>query len=118
MGTHPIFESDFDCLTEKMAYLGFMPLANRVLVQRAAAVTKSAGGIMLPKSSLQKQNIATVLAVGEGSLTEAGKLVPLTVAVGEKVLLPEFGGMEVELEGEKYLLFRDLDFLGKVEADA
>ena len=53
-----------------MAYRGFMPLANRVLVQRAAAVTKSAGGIMLPESSLQKQNIATVLAVGEGSLTE------------------------------------------------
>ena len=42
----------------------------------------------------------------------------MTVAVGEKVLLPEFGGMEVELEGEKYLLFRDLDFLGKMEADA
>ena len=56
--------------SEKMAYRGFMPLANRVLVQRAAAVTKSAGGIMLPESSLQKQNIATVLAVGEGALTE------------------------------------------------
>ena len=45
-------------------------------------------------------------------------MVPLTVAVGEKVLLPEFGGMEVELEGEKYLLFRDLDFLGKMESEA
>ena len=62
-----IYSSNF---SEKMAYRGFMPLANRVLVQRAAAVTKSAGGIMLPESSLQKRNIATVLAVGEGALTE------------------------------------------------
>ena len=53
-----------------MAYRGFLPLANRVLVQRAVASAKTAGGIMLPESSVQKQNVGTVLAVGEGALTE------------------------------------------------
>merc|ERR1711976_150370 len=116
MGTHPIFESDFDCLTASifiMAFRGFLPLMNRCLVRRAVAETKTAGGIMLPETSQSKLNIGEVLAVGEGLRLENGTLVPMSVSVGEKVLLPEFGGSEVELEGEKYMLYRDLDFLGK-----
>merc|ERR1712228_176044 len=121
MGTHPIFESDFDCLTEDfsiMAFRGFLPLANRCLIRRAVAETKSAGGIMLPESSQTKLNIGKVMAVGEGFTKEDGQLIPLTVAVGENVLLPEFGGTEIDLQGEKFMIYRDLDFLGKMEDDA
>merc|ERR1711937_647267 len=120
MGTHPIFESDFDCLTEfrmslARAFRGFTPFANRVLIKRAEAVTKTAGGIMLPETAQTKLNIREVIAHGEGFMNEKGDLTPLAVELGDKVLLPEFGGMEIDLEGEKFQLYRDLDFLGKME---
>merc|ERR1712227_186678 len=105
-------------INRTMAFRGFLPLANRCLVRRMDAVTKTAGGIMLPESSQTKLNFGTVLAVGDGARKENGELVPMSVAVGEKVMLPEFGGTDVELEGEKFVLYRDLDFLGKMEADA
>merc|ERR1712050_463436 len=116
MGTHPIFESDFDCLTEvlkKMAYRGFRPLMDRVLVKRVLAETKSAGGILLPETSQKALPIGEVLACGEGFRKEDGSLHPLTVAVGEKVLLPEFGGQKITLGEEEFDLFRDAEFLGK-----
>merc|ERR1711970_179315 len=115
MGTHPIFESDFDCLTEKltkMAYRGFKPLFDRVLVQRVVAETKSKGGILLPGAA-KELPIAKVLSVGEGLRLEDGAVRPLNVAVGDKVLLPEFGGQKIKLGEEEYDLYRDAEFLGK-----
>merc|ERR1712241_745177 len=115
MGTHPIFESDFDCLTEKnerMAYRGFKPLFDRVLVQRVAAETKTKGGILLPGEAKQLP-IAKVLSVGEGLRMEDGSVRPLNVAVGERVLLPEFGGQKIKLGEDEFDLYRDAEFLGK-----
>merc|ERR1712242_94752 len=121
MGTHPIFESDFDCLTERemslaRAYRGFLPLANRVLVKRAETVTKTAGGIMLPETAQAKLNVGEIVAHGEGYVDEKGKLHPLAVELGQKVLMPEFGGTEVTIGGEKLQLYRDQDFLGVLES--
>merc|ERR1711892_255540 len=121
MGTHPIFESDFDCLTEiqtmslSRAYRGFRPLANRVLVRLDEAVTVSKGGIMLPVDSQSKLNIGTVIAHGKGYVDENAKLQPLIVTVDQRVMLPEFGGTEVLVGDEKLYLYRDLDFLGTIE---
>lgn len=86
-----------------MGYLqaaNFRPLLNRVLIQRLAAETKTKAGIMLPEKSLGKVLQGTVVSVGPGSRLENGTVVPTAVAVGDKVLLPEYGGTKVNLNDE------------------
>jgi len=96
-----------------MAFRGFRPLMDRVLVQRVQAQTKTAGGILLPESSQKTLPIGKILACGEGFRMEDGSLHPLSVSVGEKVLLPEFGGQKIKLNEEEFDLYRDAEFLGK-----
>ncbi|KAG7467226.1 hypothetical protein MATL_G00151100 [Megalops atlanticus] len=96
-----------------MAFRKFLPLFDRVLVERLAAETVTKGGIMLPEKSQGKVLQATVMAVGPGSVNKNGKLLPVSVNVGEKVLLPEYGGTKVILDDKEYFLFRDGDILGK-----
>lgn len=91
----------------------FVPLFDRVLVQRFAAETKTKGGVLLPEKAVGKVLEATVVAVGPGSRSEKGDLIPPSVNAGDKVLLPEFGGTKVTLEDTDYFLFRDGDILGK-----
>uniref|UniRef100_A0A8C5EAW9 10 kDa heat shock protein, mitochondrial n=1 Tax=Gouania willdenowi TaxID=441366 RepID=A0A8C5EAW9_GOUWI len=93
----------------KYAFRKFLPLFDRVLVERLMAETKTKGGIMLPDKAQGKVLQATVVAVGPGK----GVVQPLSVKVGEKVLLPEYGGTKVVLEDKDYFLFRDGDILGK-----
>lgn len=85
-----------------------IPLADRVLVKRIEPLTKTAGGILLPDSAQTKEKEAEVVAVGPG--TEKNKI---TVAVGDKVLLPEYGGQTVKMGEDEYFLFRNDDILGK-----
>uniref|UniRef100_A0A3P8V0M2 10 kDa heat shock protein, mitochondrial n=1 Tax=Cynoglossus semilaevis TaxID=244447 RepID=A0A3P8V0M2_CYNSE len=92
------------------AFRKFLPLFDRVLVERFTAETVTKGGIMLPEKSQGKVLQAMVKAVGPGS---KGDLLPVSVKVGEKVLLPEYGGTKVVLEEKEYFLFRDGDILGK-----
>ncbi|XP_041118237.1 10 kDa heat shock protein, mitochondrial-like isoform X2 [Polyodon spathula] len=96
-----------------MAFRKFLPLFDRVLVERFAAETVSKGGIMLPEKSQGKVLQATVLAVGPGNRTKAGDLQPVSVKAGDRVLLPEYGGTKVTLDDKEYFLFRDGDILGK-----
>ncbi|XP_046903589.1 10 kDa heat shock protein, mitochondrial isoform X2 [Hypomesus transpacificus] len=96
-----------------MAFRRFLPMFDRVLVERVAAETVTKGGIMLPEKAQGKVLQATVLAVGPGSVNKNGDLQPVCVKVGEKVLLPEYGGTKVSLEDKDYFLFRDADILGK-----
>ncbi|XP_036396269.1 10 kDa heat shock protein, mitochondrial-like isoform X2 [Megalops cyprinoides] len=96
-----------------MAFRKFLPLFDRVLVERLAAEMVTKGGIMLPEKSQGKVLQATVMAVGPGSVNKNGNLLPVSVKVGEKVLLPEYGGTKVILEDKEYFLFRDGDILGK-----
>ncbi|KAJ8255248.1 hypothetical protein GJAV_G00202740 [Gymnothorax javanicus] len=96
-----------------MAFRKFLPLFDRVLVERLAAETVTKGGIMLPEKSQGKVLQATVVAVGPGSTNKNGEFQPISVKVGEKVLLPEYGGTKVILDDKDYFLFRDADILGK-----
>lgn len=93
----------------------FIPLFDRVLVERFAPELKTKGGIMLPEKSAGKVLDATVVAVGPGRIVESGKVVPVSVKVGDRVLLPEYGGTKVTLEEKEYFLFRDNDIMGKFE---
>uniref|UniRef100_A0A672I3T7 10 kDa heat shock protein, mitochondrial n=1 Tax=Salarias fasciatus TaxID=181472 RepID=A0A672I3T7_SALFA len=96
-----------------MAFRKFLPLFDRVLVERLTAETVTKGGIMLPEKSQGKVLQATVVAVGPGAVNQVRDTQPVSVKVGEKVLLPEYGGTKVVLEDKDYFLFRDADILGK-----
>jgi chaperonin GroES len=90
-----------------------VPIADRVLVKRVEHKTQTASGIYLPTE--QKVNEAEVISVGPGALDEAGKLLPMDVAVGDSVLLPEYGATLVTLGEEEFHLLRAADILGKFE---
>ncbi|RYP47469.1 hypothetical protein DL768_006441 [Monosporascus sp. mg162] len=91
-----------------------VPLLDRVLVQRVKAEAKTASGIFLPESSVKELNEAKVLAVGPGALSKDGQRVPMSVASGDRVLVPQFGGSPVKVGEEEYQLFRDSDILAKI----
>jgi len=91
-----------------------MPLLDRVLVQRVKAEAKTAGGIFLPETAVKELNEAKVLAVGPGALDRDGKRIPMGVAAGDKVLIPQFGGSPIKVGEEEYSLFRDHDILAKI----
>ncbi|XP_012288349.1 10 kDa heat shock protein, mitochondrial [Orussus abietinus] len=94
-----------------------IPLFDRVLIQRAEAITKTKGGIVLPEKAQAKVLRGTVVAVGPGSRNDKGDHVPLSIKVGDMVLLPEYGGTKVELEENKeFHLFREADILAKLES--
>ncbi|KAM9305574.1 10 kDa heat shock protein, mitochondrial [Gastrophryne carolinensis] len=95
------------------AFKNFLPLFDRVLVERFCQETVTKGGIMLPEKSQGKVLQATVVAVGEGSKGKNGENLPVSVTVGERVLLPEYGGTKIVLDDKEYFLFRDGDLLGK-----
>ncbi|XP_055485030.1 10 kDa heat shock protein, mitochondrial-like [Psammomys obesus] len=94
------------------AFRKFLPLFDRVLVERSAAETVAKGGTMLPEKSQGEVLQATVVAVGSGEKGKGGEIQPLSVKVGDKVL-PEYGGTKVVLDDKDYFLFRDGDILGK-----
>ncbi|XP_037058177.1 10 kDa heat shock protein, mitochondrial-like [Peromyscus leucopus] len=94
------------------AFRKFLPLFDRVLVERSAAETVTKGGIMFPEKSQGKVLQATVVAVGSGAKGKGGAIQPVSVKVGDKVL-PEYGGTKVVLDDKDYFLFRDGDILGK-----
>ena len=90
-----------------------IPLADRVLVKRSVAATQTAGGIYLPESAQKKENEGVVVEVGPGHREKDGSMTPVAVAVGDRVLLPEYGGHVVNLGDDELHLFRDQDILGK-----
>ncbi|KAJ9195161.1 hypothetical protein DTO166G4_3642 [Paecilomyces variotii] len=90
------------------------PLLDRVLVQRIKPEAKTASGIILPESSVKEINEASVLAVGPGAVDRNGNKIPVSVAPGDKVLIPQFGGSPVKVGDEEYHLFRDSEILAKI----
>merc|ERR1711893_201531 len=94
----------------------FIPMFDRVLVERFAAETKTKGGVLLPDKAQEKVLKATVVATGQGARTDSGQVVPPSVKAGDVVLLPEYGGTKVLLEDKEYFLFRDGDILGKFDS--
>ncbi|MCQ2966290.1 MAG: co-chaperone GroES [Alphaproteobacteria bacterium] len=95
--------------------MNFKPLFDRVLVKRTAEDTKTAGGIIIPDTAKEKPSQGEVIAVGTGSRDEAGKTIPMTLKVGDKILFGKWSGSEVKISGEDYLIMKEADVLGILE---
>uniref|UniRef100_A0A672SUQ0 10 kDa heat shock protein, mitochondrial n=1 Tax=Sinocyclocheilus grahami TaxID=75366 RepID=A0A672SUQ0_SINGR len=108
-----LYAGDLLLTQKQQAFRKFLPMFDRVLVERLAAETVTKGGIMIPEKAQAKVLQATVVAVGPGSTNKDGKVTPVCVKVGDKVMLPEYGGTKVFLDDKDYFLFRDGDILGK-----
>ena len=92
------------------------PLNDRILVKRLEGEEKTAGGIIIPDSAKEKPAEGEVVAVGPGKLNEAGARVAMDVAVGDRVLFSKYGGTDVKLDGEDFLIMREDDILGVIQA--
>jgi chaperonin GroES len=92
------------------------PLQDRVIVQRTTGDEKTQGGIYIPDTAKEKPVEGKVVAVGKGKVSDEGKLVPLTVKAGDRVLFGKYSGTEVVVDGEDVLIMREEDILGVVEA--
>ena len=93
----------------------FRPLHDRVVVCRIDAEPKTAGGIIIPDTAQEKPQQGEVIAVGPGGRDEAGKLIPIDVKVGDRVLFGKWSGTEVKLDGQELLIMHQDDILGIVE---
>jgi len=91
------------------------PLQDRVIVRRLEEEEKTKGGIIIPDSAKEKPQEGKVVAVGKGKMTEEGKIIPLDVKVGDRVLFAKYSGTEVKIEGEEHLIMREEDILGIIE---
>ena len=96
----------------------FRPLHDRVVVKRIDAEEKSAGGIIIPDTAKEKPSQGEIIAVGPGGRDEAGKLVPLDVQVGNRVLFGKWSGTEVKIDGVEYLIMKESDIMGVIEGSA
>jgi chaperonin GroES len=95
--------------------MGFRPLHDRVLVRRVEAEEKTAGGIIIPDTAKEKPQEGEVIAVGAGTRDETGKLVPLDVKAGDRILFGKWSGTEVRLDNEDLLIMKESDILGIIE---
>ena len=91
------------------------PLGDRVVVKPLSSETVTKSGIVLPDTAKEKPQEGEILAVGPGKVMDNGKRTTLEVSVGQKVLFAKYGGTEVKLEGEEYLILRESDIMGIVE---
>src|SRR5271157_3002548 len=90
----------------------FRPLHDRVVVKRIEAEEKTAGGIIIPDTVKEKPQQGEVISVGPGGRDESGKLIPLDVQVGDRVLFGKWSGTEVKLDGVEYLIMKESDIMG------
>jgi chaperonin GroES len=93
----------------------FRPLHDRVVVRRLAAEEKTAGGIIIPDTAQEKPTEGEVVAAGPGARDEQGRVVPLEVKAGDRVLFGKWSGTEVKLDGEDLLIMKESDLMGIVE---
>jgi chaperonin GroES len=95
-----------------MAKTKFRPLHDRVVVRRLESEEKTKGGIIIPDTAKEKPQEGEIIAVGSGARDESGKLVPLDVKAGDKVLFGKWSGTEVKLNGEDLLIMKESDIMG------
>ena len=95
--------------------MGFRPLHDRVVVRRVEAEEKTAGGIIIPDTAKEKPQEGEIIAVGSGARDEAGKLVPLDVKTGDRILFGKWSGTEVKIDGEELLIMKESDIMGVIE---
>jgi len=95
--------------------MAFRPLGDRVLVRRVEEEQKTKGGIIIPDTAKEKPQEGEVIAVGPGARDDSGKIQPLDVAVGDRILFGKWSGTEVKLDGEDLLIMKESDILGVLE---
>jgi chaperonin GroES len=117
----PVFRSTFDRKPDLknepakgtvMAKSKFRPLHDRVVVKRIDAEEKTKGGIIIPDSAKEKPSQGEITAVGPGGRDEAGKLIPIDLKVGDRVLFGKWSGTEIKLDGEELLIMKESDIMG------
>ena len=97
----------------------FRPLHDRVVIERIDAEAKTAGGIIIPDTAKEKPQQGKVVAVGPGGRDENGKLIPIELKVGDRILFGKWSGTEVKIDGIDYLIMKESDVMGVlVEAEA
>jgi chaperonin GroES len=95
--------------------MSFRPLHDRVLVRRVKEEEKTKGGIIIPDSAKEKPQEGKVIAIGSGTRADDGKVTPLDVKVGDRVLFGKWSGSEVTIDGEELIIMKESDILGIVE---
>ena len=95
--------------------MAFRPLHDRVVVRRVDSEEKSAGGIIIPDTAKEKPSEGIIEAVGPGARDESGKIVPLDVKAGDRILFGKWSGTEVRIDGEDLLIMKESDIMGIVE---
>jgi chaperonin GroES len=90
----------------------FRPLHDRVVVERIDAEAKSTGGIIIPDAAKEKPQEGEIIAIGSGARDQTGKLIPLDVKVGDRVLFGKWSGAEVKIDGLAYLIMKESDIMG------
>jgi chaperonin GroES len=93
----------------------FRPLHDRVVVTRIDAEAKTAGGIIIPDTAKEKPTEGEVIAVGPGGRDESGKLIPIDLKEGDRVLFGKWSGTEVKIDGVEYLIMKESDVMGVIE---
>jgi chaperonin GroES len=92
----------------------FRPLHDRVVVKRVVADQKTSGGIIIPDTAQEKPSEGEIVGVGPGGRDESGKLIPLDLKVGDKVLFGKWSGTEVKIDGEDLLIMKESDIMGVI----
>lgn len=95
--------------------MNIKPLHDRILVKRIEEEEKTSGGIIIPDTAKEKPMEGRVVAVGKGKVSEDGKVTPLDVKKGDRILFGTYAGTEVKIEGEEHLIMREEDVLGVIE---
>src|SRR3954468_685181 len=114
MGRVPTASSTLRETREGLRPMGFRPLHDRVLVRRVEADEKTAGGIIIPDTAKEKPQEGEVVAVGGGARADDGKVTPLDVKAGDKILFGKWSGTEVKIDGEDLIIMKESDILGIV----
>src|SRR5262249_48117610 len=104
-----------DFQKERLRMTSFRPLHDRVLVRRVEEETKTAGGIIIPDTAKEKPQEGEIVAVGSGARNEDGKITPLDVKPGDRILFGKWSGTEVKVDGEELLIMKESDILGIIE---
>ena len=95
-----------------MAKTKFRPLHDRVVVRRVESEEKTAGGIIIPDTAKEKPSEGEIIAVGSGARDESGKLVPMDVKIGDRILFGKWSGTEIKLNNEDLLIMKESDIMG------
>src|SRR5947209_4343362 len=111
----PTRENSRDSSELKEILMKFRPLHDRVVVKRIDAEAKSAGGIIIPDTAQEKPSEGEIIAVGPGGRDENGKLIPIDLKTGDRVLFGKWSGTEVKIDGVDYLIMKESDIMGVLD---